>query len=101
MNSHKTEHSTVRLDARIPAHIKESLAMAAALTGRSQTDFLIAAVNEAAQKVITEHKLIRLCLDDQKTLAKALTGDGPERFDGSFDRLSQAMRDHESTVESR
>jgi uncharacterized protein (DUF1778 family) len=50
----------VRIDARIPAHIKERLAVAAALQGRTQTDFLIAAVNEAAQKVIAEHNLIRL-----------------------------------------
>jgi len=101
MNPHKTDHSTVRLDARIPAHIKESLVMAAALTGRSQTDFLIAAVNEAAKKVIAEHKLIRLCLDDQKILAKALIGGGRESDDGGFNRLSQAMRDHEGKVESR
>ncbi len=100
MEQHKGTHSTVRLDARIPAHIKESLVMAAALTGRSQTDFLIAAVNESAQKVIAEHNLIRLCLDDQKILAKALLNDA-DSSNGRFDRLGQAMRDHERKVESR
>ncbi len=100
MEQHKENHSTVRLDARIPAHIKESLVMAAALTGRSQTDFLIAAVNEAAQKVIAEHNLIKLCLDDQKALAKALLND-TDSSNGRFDRLSQAMRDHGREVESR
>jgi uncharacterized protein (DUF1778 family) len=100
MGEHKTDQSIVRLDARIPAHIKESLVMAAALTGRSQTDFLIAAVSEAAQKVIAEHNLIKLCLDDQKALAKALLSevhDSSERFS----RLSQALRDHDNVVESR
>lgn len=100
MNQTKTSPGTVRLDARIPAHIKESLVTAAALTGRSQTDFLIAAVHEAAQKAIAEHRLIRLCLDDQKTLARALldeTGGDANRFQ----RLGQALADHERKAESR
>lgn len=101
MEHNKTAQSTVRLDARIPAHIKESLVMAAALTGCSQTDFLITAVNEAAQKVIAEHKLIRLCLDDQYTLAKAISGDTLDVPDNRFSRLSQALRDHERKAESR
>lgn len=100
MEQHKENHSTVRLDARIPAHIKESLVTAAALTGRSQTDFLISAVSEAAQKVIAEHSLIKLCLDDQKALAKALLGD-LENSGDRFSRLSRALRDHEREVESR
>ncbi|MDR1922305.1 MAG: DUF1778 domain-containing protein [Candidatus Adiutrix sp.] len=101
MDQLKANQSTVRLDARIPAHIKENLAAAAALTGRSQTDFLIAAVNEAAQKVIAEHSLIRLCLDDQKVLAKSLLGADDDNSGDRFARLSQAMRDHEREVESR
>ncbi|MDL2259280.1 DUF1778 domain-containing protein [Deltaproteobacteria bacterium OttesenSCG-928-K17] len=71
----------------------------AALTGRSQTDVLNFAVNEATQKVTAEHHLIRLCLDDQTALGQALLGDLENR--GCFDRLSQAMRDHEREVESR
>ena len=100
MDQHKTNQSTVRLDARIPAHIKESLVTAAALTGRSQTDFLISAVSEAAQKVIAEHSLIKLCPDDQKALAKALLGD-LENSGDRFSRLSRALRDQEREVESR
>lgn len=100
MDQHKVNQSTVRLDARIPAHIKESLVTAAALTGCSQTDFLITAVSEAAQKVIAKHNMIQLCLDDQKALAKALLGD-VENIDDRFGKLSQAMRDHEREVESR
>lgn len=100
MDQHKVNQNTVRLDARIPAHIKESLVTAAALTGRSQTDFLISAVSEAAQKVIAEHNLIQLCLDDQKALAKALLGDAADSG-ARFGRLSQALRDHEKEVESR
>ena len=97
--THETQSPTVRIDARIPAHIKENLAMAAALQGRTQTDFLIAAVNDAAQKVIAEHSLIRLCLDDQKMLAAALLDENRRPNEGT-ERLQRAMRDHDRDTES-
>jgi uncharacterized protein (DUF1778 family) len=89
----------VRIDARIPAHIKESLVIAAALQGTTQTDFLIAAVNEAAKRVIAEHNVIRFCLEDQKTLAKALLDEHPSPNPGTG-RLRQALEDHTRSVES-
>ena len=92
---------TVRVDARIPSHIKKNLVTAAALSGRTQTDFLITAVNEAAQKVIAEHNLITLCLEDQEALAKALL-DGIAPADGQrWGRLRKAMRRHSKEVDSR
>lgn len=86
----QAEQGTVRIDARIPANIKESLVMAAALEGRTQTDFLIAAVAEAARRTITEHSVITLCLEDQQALAAALADDArmPSK------RLQKAVRDH-------
>lgn len=96
----KTEQTTVRLDARIPVQLKESLTMAAALTGRSQTDFIIAAVSEATKKVIAEHSLIRLCLEDQKTLAQSLLGEAAKPSP-QWNRLRQALKDHSGKVESR
>ena len=89
----------VRIDARIPAHIKENLVMAASLQGRTQTDFLITAINEAAQKVIAEHKIIQLCLEDQKILAMALL-DEHHSPDAQTSRLRQAIDDHTRDVES-
>lgn len=86
----QADQGTVRIDARIPANIKESLVMAAALEGRTQTDFLIAAVAEAARRTIAEHSVIKLCLEDQHTLAAALADD--ERMLSK--RLQKAMRDH-------
>lgn len=86
----QAEQGTVRIDARIPANIKESLVMAAALEGRTQTDFLIAAVAEAARRTIAEHSVINLCLEDQHALAAALADD--ERMPSK--RLQKAMRDH-------
>ena len=87
----QTEQGTVRIDARIPANIKESLVMAAALEGRTQTDFLIAAVAEAARRTIAEHSVITLCLEDQHILAAALADDDTRM---PSKRLQKAVRDH-------
>lgn len=86
----QAQSETVRIDARIPPHIKEMLAQAAALEGRSQSDFLIAAVSAAARKVIDEHSIVRLCLADQQILAAALAD---EKRSPSA-RLQKAVRDH-------
>ena len=86
----QTPSVTVRIDARVPLHIKEMLAQAAALEGRSQSDFLIAAVSTAARKVIDEHSIIRLCLADQQILAAALT----DETRSPSVRLQKAARDH-------
>ncbi len=108
MPTSKSEHSaihqnarTVRVDARVPLHIKNNLVMAAALSGRTQTDFLITAVNEAAQKVIAEHNVITLCLEDQQALAQALMDEHAPPDEGRWDRLRQAIRRHSKEADSR
>lgn len=103
MEQFEANTKLARLDARVPFHIKEDIATAAALSGRSQTDFVIAAVSEAARRVIAEHSVIRLCLDDQKALAEALCGAKGDDGNGSerFGRLRQALDDHGRQVESR
>jgi len=97
----KSDNPTVRLDARIPLHIKKNLVTAAALSGRSQTDFLITAVNEAAQKVIAEHSLITLCLEDQEILAKALLDENAPSDGLRWGRLRKALSRHSQEVDSR
>ncbi len=90
----------VRIDARIPAYVKENVALAATMQGRSQTDFMVAVLNEAAQKVIAEHTIIRLCLEDQKLLASALA-QGDAKVPGKrLPRLRKAVNDHANAVES-
>jgi len=101
MTLSKSDKQTVRLDARIPLHIKKNLVAAAALSGRSQTDFLITAVNEAAQRVIAEHSLITLCLEDQEALAKALLDENTPSDGKRWDRLRKSMRRHSKEVDSR
>lgn len=62
-----------RIDARIPLVVRDTIDRAAALQGRTRTDFLIAAALEKAERVIAEQNLIRLTMQDQESLAKALS----------------------------
>ncbi len=64
--------STARLEARISRDLHAMLKRAAELQGRSMTDFVIAAVQEAAQRAIEQSEVIRLSLADQERFAQAL-----------------------------
>lgn len=97
----KGKVKTVRIDARIPSHVKEIVQYAASLQGRSQTDFMVTAIHEAAQRVIAESSVIRLCLEDQRELAAALREDVPVSSDKGLGRLRRAAHDHGKKVDSR
>lgn len=64
-----------RIDARIPLAVRDTIDRAAALQGRSRTDFLIEAALEKAERVIAGEALLRLAVRDQELLAKALQED--------------------------
>lgn len=64
--------ATARLEARISADLHSKLKRAAELQGRTMTDFVVAAVQEAAQRAIEQSEVIRLSLADQKCFAEAL-----------------------------
>ncbi|MGH6637092.1 MAG: DUF1778 domain-containing protein [Burkholderiales bacterium] len=64
--------STSRLEARISTDLHAMLKRAAELQGRTMTDFVIAAVQDAAQRAITQADVIRLSLADQECFAQAL-----------------------------
>lgn len=68
-----------RIDARIPLSVREMIDRAAAMQGRTRTDFLIEAALEKAEKVITEQTIVRLAMQDQEILAKALLDEKVER----------------------
>ena len=61
-----------RIDARIPLAVRETIDRAAAMQGRTRTDFLIEAALEKAERVIAEQSIIRLTMRDQELLAEAL-----------------------------
>lgn len=64
--------STARLEARISADLHAMLKRAAELEGRTVTDFVVAAVQDAAQQAIAKVGVIQLSLRDQERLARAL-----------------------------
>ena len=64
--------STARLEARISTDLHAMLKRAAEMQGRTMTDFVVAAVQQAAQQAIEQADVIRLSLADQTAFADAL-----------------------------
>ena len=87
-----------RIDARIPLSVRETIDRAAAMQGRTRTDFLIAAALEKAEQVIAEQSLVRLALEDQRTLAAALLSEKTEAPPSFLEKLSS---EYAQRVESR
>ncbi|SEB22531.1 DUF1778 domain-containing protein [Variovorax sp. YR216] len=67
-----TSASTARLEARISTDLHAMLKRASELQGRTMTDFVVAAVQDAAQEAITKAEVIRLSLADQECFAQAM-----------------------------
>lgn len=64
--------ATARLEARISTDLHALLKRAAELQGRTMTDFVVSAVQAAAQRTIEEAGVVRLSLADQECFAQAL-----------------------------
>lgn len=64
--------STARLEARISTDLHAMLKRAAEIQGRTMTDFVVSAVQDAAQLAIAQADVIRLSLADQECFARAL-----------------------------
>jgi uncharacterized protein (DUF1778 family) len=64
--------STARLEARISTDLHSMLKRAAEIQGRTMTDFVVSAVQDAAQQAIAQSEVIRLSLADQECFAQAL-----------------------------
>jgi uncharacterized protein (DUF1778 family) len=63
---------TARLEARISPDLHATLKRAAEIQGRTVSDFVIASVQEAAQRALEEAEVIRLSLADQQRFAEAI-----------------------------
>lgn len=61
-----------RLEARISTELRAMLQRAAELQGRTMTDFVVTAVQEAAQRAIEQAEVVRLTLENQQAFADAL-----------------------------
>ena len=64
--------TTARLEARISTDLHAMLKRAAEIQGRTMTDFVVSAVQDAAQHAIEQAEVIRLSLADQACFAEAL-----------------------------
>lgn len=68
----RTQVAKARLEARVNLDIYELLKQAAAITGRTLTDFIVSVAYEEAKKTISEHQVLRLSLNDQALLIQSL-----------------------------
>lgn len=68
----ETASKTARLEARITPNLQALLKRAAEIEGRSVTDFVVSAVQEAAERRIEQAQVIRLSLADQKAFVEAI-----------------------------
>ena len=63
---------TARIEARIAPEALAIVKRAAKLQGRSVSDFVVAAAQEAASRTIEEAQIIRLSIEDQRAFAEAI-----------------------------
>lgn len=68
---------TARIEARITPDALAVVRRAAELQGRSVSDFVVAAAQEAATRTIEEAQIIRLSVEDQRAIAEAILNPPP------------------------
>lgn len=76
-----------RLEARVTAEQKRLIEQAAALQGRSVTDFVLTSVQDAARRAIEEHGQLALSVRDSEAFVDALLNLKPVN-----DRLRDTVR---------
>jgi uncharacterized protein (DUF1778 family) len=85
---------TARLEARVTDAQKTLFQRAAALAGRSLTDFVVSSVQDAATRTIREHEMMVVTGRDRNRLVAALL-EAPE----PGQRLHQAARRYRETAD--
>jgi len=66
-----------RLEARVTAEQKALIERAAALQGRTVTDFVLTSVQEAARRAIEDNQQLELSLRDSEAFVDALLNPQP------------------------
>jgi uncharacterized protein (DUF1778 family) len=82
---------TARIEARITPDALAVVKRAAELQGRSVSDFVVAAAQEAATRTIEETQIIRLAVEDQRIFAEAILN--PPQPSSGLLRAAEAYRD--------
>jgi uncharacterized protein (DUF1778 family) len=85
---------TARIEARIAPDALAVVRRAAELQGRSVSDFVVSAAQDAAQRTIEETQIIRLSVEDQRAFAAAILN--PPRPTPALVRAAEA---HDRLIE--
>jgi uncharacterized protein (DUF1778 family) len=82
-----------RLEARVTLEQKSLIERAAALQGRSVTDFVLASVQDAARREIEYHQRLELSLRDSEAFVEAMLNPQPvnDRLRDTIKRYRQAV----------
>ncbi len=86
-----TSEKAERLEARLSRKQKELIQHAADLAGRSLTDFILSASQEAANKVIREHEVITLTAQESESFVNALMN--PPTPNSALQKAAKRHRD--------
>jgi uncharacterized protein (DUF1778 family) len=81
---------TARIEARIAPEVLAVVKRAAEISGRSLSDFIVAAAQEAARRTIEEAQIVRLSLEDQRAFAEAIIN--PPAPSEGLDHAAEAYR---------
>jgi uncharacterized protein (DUF1778 family) len=87
LNTPRTRVRNERLETRVTAEQKNLIEQAAALQGRSVTDFVLTSVQDAARRAIEEHQRLNLSVRDCQAFVDALLNPPPVN-----DRLRDTVR---------
>jgi len=68
---------TARLEARIAPDVLAIVRRAAALQGRSVSEFVVAAALDVAERTVEQAQVIRLSVEDQQAFADAILSPPP------------------------
>lgn len=92
MTNPETPEATrdARLEARVSAAQKSLLQQAAALSGRTLSEFVVASAQDAARRVIAEHEAICLSREEQSAFVQALLK--PPKPNARLERAAKAYR---------
>ncbi len=93
LNTPRGRVRSERLETRVTADQKNLIEHAAALQGRTLTDFVLTSVQEAARRTIEEHQRLDLSLRDGQAFVDALMNPQPvnDRLRDTVQRYRRAM----------
>ena len=81
---------TTRFEMRMSPYVRKVVERAAEIQGRSMSDFIAAAAEQAAEKAIREAHIIELTIDEQRAFAEGLLN--PPKLGAAWKRARESHR---------